>query len=212
MIRPYATPHVMRPSTQAGRHRGFTLVEVMVALTLLSLVMLATTTGLRTLANTQIAIERMTARIDEVRSVSSFLRDILQSTVIGSDTGGLSLGGGAGSGATFFRISPQSVELKSIVLFGEGYGGSYLIRVAQEGDELVLRWLEPGRDPRSGDWEKAPSRVLVSALEEFNVAYRRQFSGNWLEHWDKEGMPVLLRLQIKASGRYWPDLILRPQA
>jgi general secretion pathway protein J len=208
---PYPPPDVIQSPTVAGKQYGFTLVEVMVALTVLSLVMLATTTGLRTLANTQVAIERMTARVDEVRSVSSFLRDTLQSTVAGNDTGGLSLGGSAGAGSTFFQVYPNAVELKSIVLFGEGYGGSYLIRVAQESDQLVLRWLEPGRHPKPQDWEGAPSRVLVTDLDELKVAYRREFSGDWLNHWDREGMPELLRLQIKASGRYWPDLILRPQ-
>ncbi|RLA58714.1 MAG: general secretion pathway protein GspJ [Gammaproteobacteria bacterium] len=207
----YSTPNVLRPPIYTGRHYGFTLVEVMVALTILSLVMLATTTGLRTLANTQVAIERMTARVDEVRSVSSFLRDTLQSTVTGSDVGGLSLGGSTNSGSTFFQVFPNAVELKSIVLFGEGYGGSYLLRVAQESDRLVLRWLEPGRHPKPQDWERAPSRVLVNDLDELRVAYRREFSGDWLDQWDREGMPELLRLQIKASGRYWPDLILRPQ-
>ena len=52
--------------------QGFTLIEVMVALTILSLVLMVTVTGLSTLANTQSAIERMTSRIDEVRSVSIF--------------------------------------------------------------------------------------------------------------------------------------------
>ncbi|RLA44736.1 MAG: general secretion pathway protein GspJ [Gammaproteobacteria bacterium] len=206
----YSASNAVRSPTYTGGQYGFTLVEVMVAVTVLSLVMLATTTGLRTLANTQVAIERMTARVDDVRSVSSFLRDTLQSTVIGDDAGGLTLGGG-GQGLTFFRASPNAVELESIVLFGEGYGGSYLIRVAQESDQLVLRWLEPGRHPKPQDWEGAPSRVLVNDLDELKVAYRREFSGDWLDQWDRQGVPELLRLQIKASGRYWPDLILRPQ-
>ena len=51
---------------------GFTLVEVMVALAIFSLVMLATVTGFRTLSNTAATIDRMTDRIDEVRSVSAF--------------------------------------------------------------------------------------------------------------------------------------------
>ena len=71
---------------------GFTLVEVMVALTILSLVMMATVTGLRTLANTQSAIERMTSRVDEVRSVSIFLRDLLASASSGTDPNKLTLG------------------------------------------------------------------------------------------------------------------------
>ena len=73
---------------------GFTLVEVMVALSILSLVLLGTVTGLRTLASTQSALERKTSRMDEVRSVSGLLRDLMESAVVGSDGGGLSLGGG----------------------------------------------------------------------------------------------------------------------
>ena len=127
-----------------ARSGGFTLIEVVVALTILSLVMLATVTGLRTLANTQVAIERMTSRIDEVRSVSSFLRDTFETIVVGTgaDLGGLSLGGSGVGSTTFFHVSPDAVEYKSIVLFGESFGGSYLLRVAKEGDELMLRWLE----------------------------------------------------------------------
>ena len=96
---------------QAIGSRGFTLVEVMVALTILSLVMMATVTGLRTLANTQGAIERTTNRVDEIRSVSSFLRDLLESAVVGEDMGGLSLGGGS-SEATYFVWGEDFLELE----------------------------------------------------------------------------------------------------
>ena len=65
----------------------------MVALTILSLVMMVTVTGLSTLANTQSAIERMTSRVDEVRSVSIFLRDLLTSASSGADPNDLTLGG-----------------------------------------------------------------------------------------------------------------------
>ena len=72
---------------------GFTLVEVVVALTILSLIMLATVTALRTLANTQGTLERVTARIDEVRTVSGFLRDLMEAAVVGEggSGGGLAL-------------------------------------------------------------------------------------------------------------------------
>ena len=191
-------------------HRGFTLVEVMVALTILSLVMLTTITGLRTLANTQIAIERLTLRVDEVRTVSSFLRDTLESAIAGrgSASGGLTLGGSSGTGSTYFRIYPEAVEWKSIVLFGESFGGSHLLRVAREDDQLVLRWISPEFSRRAPDWPAAPSRVLVSDLQELQVSYRRELDGDWQREWDQAGTPSLLRLQIKASGRYWPELIM----
>lgn len=196
----------MRPLQQGPG--GFTLVEVMVALTILSLVMLVTITGLRTLANTQIAIDRTTERVDEVRTVSSFLRDALESAVASKGGGGLNLGG-SGLDDSFFRVLPQAVEWKSIVLFGESYGGSYLVRVALDNDQVVLRWLEPPVGLQAPDWLNAPSRVLIDDVEQFNIFYRREFRGAWQDQWDNQGAPQLLKLQIKASGRYWPDLILR---
>ncbi|MEQ8517148.1 MAG: prepilin-type N-terminal cleavage/methylation domain-containing protein [Chromatocurvus sp.] len=190
------------------RARGFTLVEVMVALTILTLVMLATVTGLRTLGNTQVAIERLTGRVDEMRSVSSFLRDTLNSAVTGSDTGGLTLGGGAGE-RTIFEVRPNALIWKAVILFGEGFGGSYVVRVAGEGGDLVLRWQEQNRFGEVGDWNKAPSRTLVSGLQEFTVAYRREPGGEWLSDWDKQGAPGWVRLRIRADDRYWPDLVMQ---
>ena len=195
-------------STRGATESGFTLVEVMVALTILSLVMLATITGLRTLANTQVAIERVTERVDEVRTVSSFLRDSFETIILGSGSGGLTLGG-SGLDSTFFRVKPGAVEWKAAVLFGETYGGRYLLRVAREDKTLVLRWLERDSSAKPADWERAPSRVLLADLDEFHVSYRRGLADNWKDSWDRAGVPLLLRMKIKASGRFWPDLVFR---
>ena len=205
---PPAIPAETHGSVAAARSRGFTLVEVMVSLTILTLVMLATVTGLRTLGNTQVAIERLTGRVDEMRSVSSFLRDTLNSAVTGSDSGGLSLGGGR-SERTIFEVGPDALMWKAVVLFGEDFGGSYVVRVAVEGPELVLRWQEQSRRGELKDWNIAPSRTLISGLQEFDVAYRREPGGEWRSDWDSRGAPGWVRLRIRADGRYWPDLIMQ---
>jgi len=190
--------------------KGFTLVEVVVALAILSLVMLTTITGLRTLANTQTALDRMTGRIDEVRSVSSFLRDTLESAAIGSSgTGGLSLGGDDRESA-YFNLTPDSLTWKSTILIGESFGGTYLLRVAREDDLLVLRWQEPGPsgEPQQ-DWNQAQERTLVEDVEEFELAWRPESGDDWRRQWGPGDTARWVRFQLRASGRYWPDLIMQ---
>ena len=64
-----------------GPSRGFTLVEVMVAISVVALIMLTTVAGFRTLGNTASTISLMTDRSNEMRSVSTFLRDAFENSV-----------------------------------------------------------------------------------------------------------------------------------
>lgn len=187
---------------------GFTLVEVVVALAIFSLVMLATVTGLRTLGATQAAIERQTGRVDEIRSVSSFIRETLESAILSSRRSRLSLGGRSQE-SSYFEMTRDSLAWKSTILFGEYYGGSYLVRVAREEGQLVLRWIDPVLAGVAPDWSKAMSRVLVKELDDFRISYRAEFGSPWTEEPDRNVIPRLVRLQIQAAGRHWPDLICR---
>ena len=56
---------------------GFTLVEVLVVLSLLSLVMLAMGSALRTTAQTEERVDQRLQRADEMRVTTGFLRYIL---------------------------------------------------------------------------------------------------------------------------------------
>lgn len=190
--------------------RGFTLVEVMVSITILSLVMVVLVSGLRTLGDTQVSIERVVDRVDEIRGVSSFLRENLETAVVGGSSDGLALGGGA-TETTFFRIRGNSLEWKSRVLFGENYGGSHFMRVAPENGTLVLRWQDPGNQQEPGDWSEAPYRVLLASLDTFKVSIREGFGEEWITPNNYRNPPQLVRLEIQSQGRFWPDLIIPVQ-
>ena len=186
---------------------GFTLVEVLIAITILSMVMLATVTGLRTLASSQLALERRTESNDEIRSTSTFLRDALESAVVGSDLGGLSVGGGERE-RTVFSMGPGQLTWKTKLLFGESEGGSYVVRVALEGEELILRWQKQDPQGRLQDWNIVPAKTLVTNVQSFSLAFRREMEGPWLDRWDARGAPEWVRLRIQADERYWPDLVM----
>ena len=86
------------------------------------------------------------------------------------------------------------------------------MRLAKEGDALKLYWQELPLSDRPVVWHGKDSRVLLEFVEEFKVDYRPEFDLQWQnEGWDAEGAPALVRLTIKAKGRYWPDLIVRVQ-
>ena len=205
-----------RPRRQAAvLSRGFTIIEVVVALTILSLILLATVSAMRTFGNTQNTLDRLTGRIDQMRTVSSFLRDTLQGAVVstrvpGRDAGGLSLGPRGGTEASsYFRGDVESFSWKAPVLFGEGYGGTFLVRVVRLEHELTLQWQDPPASLLDIDWSGAQERVLLDAIEEFAVAYREDGTDEWLEEWGREDSPALVRLMIKAHGRYWPELVMQ---
>lgn len=180
---------------------------MLVSITLLSMVMLATVSGLRTLANSQTSLESLSDRNDSLRSASSFLRDAFESAVVGSDSGGLSLGGG-GNDRTVFEMGPERLMWKTSMRFGESAGGSFVANLALAGDLIELRWQKMPPNGELAPWNNAPSRTLVQNVQEFTVAYRRSAGAEWQELWDGRGAPAWVRLRIKAQERYWPDIVM----
>ena len=59
------------------------------------------------------------------------------------------------------------------------------------------------------EWADTESRVLLNAVEEFQVAFLPEFGQAWQDEWDSTDNPALVRLSIKANERHWPDLVLR---
>ncbi|MEM6579964.1 MAG: prepilin-type N-terminal cleavage/methylation domain-containing protein [Pseudomonadota bacterium] len=201
-----------RYSSRSGTRlyaNGFTLIEVVIALSILSMVMLATVTGFRTLANTQVTLERMTARVDEMRAVSSFLRDSIESAAVGtSSAGGLTLGGNNRDEA-YFEIQPNALIWKSTIMIGEAFGGSYFLRLAKEGDVLTLRWQEPDSSGEPQNWGQAPMRALADGVQVFDLSWRGDYRQPWQQDWRRGDAAAWVRVELKTGNRFWPELIMQ---
>ncbi|MEO1079804.1 MAG: prepilin-type N-terminal cleavage/methylation domain-containing protein [Pseudomonadota bacterium] len=187
--------------------RGFTLIEVMVSITILSLVMLLTVSGLRTLASSQTRIEAKTERNDELRLVSTFLRDLLGSSVSPGPVVSLSLGGGSRPD-TYFEAMRDAFAWKAPMTMGENAGGRFLLRLSREDSALVLRWLPDEERVQFPQWNKATAKTLVDDITTFETAYRSERDGPWSADWPAQLTPRWVRIRVQKDGRYWPDIVI----
>lgn len=185
--------------------RGFTLIEVVVAISILSLIVLAIVTAMRSLATTQSRLEARAEQASNVLQVSRFLQRNLSSSVAVQI-----IQMGRFSGYLFGGTQDRLMWVAPLILPGIP-GGVSVIRLIKQDDQLLVQ-VRPGADRPA--WNEAdPTFVLLNEVESFTVAYRANAYAEWMPSWG-EGvnaempMPSHVRLRLKVAGRFWPDIIV----
>ena len=190
------------------RARGFTLVEVVVAMALLSLVMLVLGSSIRSMGASAQRIDTRTATTDEMRVAASFLREIFgRSEAQRNEPPGTGLlFSGASDGVSWIGVMPPRF----------GAGGRYFFRLKVEtvsdgSTGLVLRF-QPWRWEQKvlPDWSQGDSRVLLRNVDSFALAYGGDgMELNWLSAWPTESrtLPPRVRMLLVAAGSQWPPLV-----
>jgi general secretion pathway protein J len=205
-------------STRHVPQRGFTLLELLVAITLLGVLMAALFGALRLGARVW---ETGDARLDasaRVQVVQDFLRQQLGQTMplaaLTDDprASGVLVFVGANDGLRFVSLLPEHL----------GAGASLmelaLRRPARSGEpsDLVLRMrpLDLGSDGLASS--ETEERVLIERIESLEVAYfgvgRADAAPVWWQEWqDQRSLPALVRMRVgfpPGDGRRWPELIV----
>ncbi|MCL1961098.1 MAG: prepilin-type N-terminal cleavage/methylation domain-containing protein [Desulfovibrionaceae bacterium] len=199
--------------------RGFTLVEVLIALSLLSLLMLVLTGAIRSMGQTEDRVEQRVAASDDYRATVNFLRDVLgrvsarkfHSTV--ADTP---------AEVPFFQAQPDSLAWIGILPARYGAGGRHYMRLAVEGagasaGQLVLRFAPWTGAPVFTAWEQASAQSL-GPVEAVSLRYLEPASGQWSTAWPPPGMasndlprtllPAAIALQFDGPNPPWPPLVV----
>jgi general secretion pathway protein J len=191
---------------------GFTLVEVLVALALMSLIGTILLASLQIASHTWQHVTREAAGVNEISRAQQFLRQRLATIYPANSASDAHLPTLVGVG--------DALEFTSLT---NGNSGKESLRY-----QVSLSGAEPGvievryRRDRGGlsgatdqDWS---SETLVDHVSALSVLYWRRVgksNGEWVDHWsDRETLPRLIRVDIRLApndARRWPPLYVEPR-
>lgn len=193
------------------RQNGFTLVEVLVVMTLLSLVVLALGSALRTTAQTEERVDQRLARNDEIRVVTGFLQSVL-GRISGEKRQGIT---SADESPFLISAGPQELVWAGVMPARFGVAGRQFFRLALAevggSSALVLQFTPLEESVLPTAWDQAASEVLVRNVAAFALQYQdaAQDQPEWLAAWQtKDRLPSHVLISMEAANVAWPPLVV----
>lgn len=192
---------------------GYTLLEMMVALTLFGVISIVLVVGLRMAVGSMDAGESHAQSVRHIMAVQRFLRDKIQVAKPvrdKDDSGKFSFQGGADS-ITFVSEVPRSIV--------QGALAQYRLKLTGTADEsqLEIALEEYPKDERL----RSPTfdeTVHISNIQSVAFAYFGAIDAQeekvWHTQWmNQNKLPALVKIQLTLnSGIHWPALVIAPGA
>ena len=201
--------------------RGFTLLEILVAMTLLGIVMVLLFGGLRLGTRAWERGDERSEELARLEVVQGFIRRHLSQAypLVVSDS--------RGERRISFVGRPDTLEFTTLMPAHLGAGGFHrlVLSVAADGagKRLVLRrrLFQPGVEDSPGrpGAEDEHESVLLERISGAAFSYYGATEANeepeWRDAWEgAQSPPLLVRLDVtfpKGDRRYWPELVVRPR-
>jgi general secretion pathway protein J len=197
-----------------GTCAGFTLLELLISITLLGFILVLLFGGLRLGIRSWDSVQKRVDNQNTVRAIESTLRREFEMAH--------PLKWDRGSGPRVaFHGEREQVTFVAPLPSGVGLGGLHLISLQfRERREIFWKSVpfdgDFQRDFAEIDQSKGMSLIRVgpNVVEDIWFSYFGSESGNdaphWLERWDSSSrLPSLIRIQAKfADGSEWPELVV----
>ncbi|WP_313302355.1 type II secretion system protein [Diaphorobacter sp.] len=200
------------------RVSGFTLLEMLVVMTLLSIIMLAMVSAMRGAGQSSDRVDARLAVQDEERVAERFLlsalgrisaRAIAGGAALESVPQGAALKGGTGA-PVLFSGAPDQISWVGVLPARYGAGGRSFMHLAVEPVEgaaaLVFRYVPWQDQPGFPDWSGATAQVLLSDVTGLSIQYENDqpenmdASTSWESPWSHpDYLPVRVILDVQRS-------------
>lgn len=185
---------------------GFTLLEVLVALTLLALVLAAGTGAIGQIGE---GFARGTQRVEQVQDLA-LARDVLRRQAARALP---VVEGGVDRARYLFEGTADSVVFPILEAPAPGRGGPALARFAVEPSPLGRRLVYSQRPLEGGPERRS---VLAEGPYGFRLSYLGRAADGavgWRDAWDTDAaLPLLIRLEMTVEGRAVPAAVARFRA
>lgn len=191
--------------SQSLKARGFTLLEMLIACSLLSVMLVLIFAGLRLCANTWQAADTRLNRINQLASCYQFLQQHL-STALPLSNAQLKQTGSV-TEPLVFRGEAQSLRFASMTRLG-----LKVFVLKKQQDQLMV-----SVNDFFAKQDQHEDLVLLSHVQGVKLSYFAQDAlnqGHWQDDWlEKSKAPDLLRLSLRLdNGLIVPDLVFAIKA
>jgi general secretion pathway protein J len=191
---------------------GFTLLELMVVMALLSLLMTGLISALRTMAQTETKIDQRLDRLDALRTTHAFLSKALG----GISVARIDMPGELGKTMIPFSATAESLTWVGILSARPDVGGRRYFRLAIEsqddGDALVLRLAPCDADYAQPDWSVGEFHILTRRVGKLTIEAQGQspqghekektWPSGWQTGWPiADVAPEQLRLSLQGDSQ-----------
>lgn len=191
--------------TQA--QRGFTLVELLVSMALLSMVMVGMLSVMRSMAQAQDRVEQRLDGADELRVATAFVETALGRVSARRQPRNLQ----AGQSPYEFSANAQELVWVGVMPARFGMGGRSYFRLALEGGPsspaLVLRFTPWDGMNTAPDWSAAQSYVIAGSVTSFAMFYEDAWQPvpQWVGAWQRvDSLPARVRIELFTDTGPWP--------